>query len=170
MPNSLFKVLKAQIQEELSSLDDVHAALTRRVGWLSEPRTSDPYLVEDIFAALAMTLHDLYTGSERILLRIINHIDGGIPKTEEWHREALRRATLPVPGVRGPILSDSSICDFLSELRGLRHVIRNVYVHRLKRENLLNLGKQAVEFYPRFRSEIKRFIASLESENLGRTS
>jgi len=151
------------------SLDVVYAALSRRVGWLSEPRASDPYLVEDMFAALAMTLHDLYTGSERILLRIISHMDGGIPKSEEWHREVLRKATMPVPEVRGPILSDKTIYEFLSELRGLRHVIRNVYVHRLKGESLLSLGRQSVEFYPRFRSEIERFMASFESEGRNQT-
>jgi len=41
-------------------------------------------------------------------------------------------------------------------------VIRNVYVHQLKHENLLNLGKEAVEFYLRFRKEIDEFMASLE--------
>jgi len=72
------------------SLDVVYAALSRRVGWLSEPRASDPYLVEDMFAALAMTLHDLYTGSERILLRIISLI----PPTQSQHKVPLKRVRL----------------------------------------------------------------------------
>jgi hypothetical protein len=117
-------------------------------------------LIEDVFAALAMTLHDMYTGCERILLLLISELDGGIPKSDEWHREVLRQASLPIPGIRGPILSDKETTDFLSELRGLRHVIRNVYVHRLKRENLLSLGKSAVDFYPRFKQEIEKFMAS----------
>jgi len=112
---------------------------------------------------LAMTLHDMYTGCERILLHLISNIDGGIPKSDEWHREVLRQASLPIPGIRGPILSDKATCDFLSELRGLRHVIRNVYVHRLKRENLLSLGKSAVDYYPRFKQEIEQFMASHEA-------
>ena len=161
MPNSLLSVLKAQIEDELANLDDLNGALNRRVDWLFEQKITDPYLVEDIFAALAMTLHDLYTGCERVLLRLISNIDGGIPKSSEWHREVLRQATLAVPNVRGPILSNKETFDFLSELRGLRHVIRNVYVHRLKRENLLSLGKSAVQFYPRFKQEIENFMASL---------
>ncbi|MBW1962887.1 MAG: hypothetical protein JRH18_23690 [Deltaproteobacteria bacterium] len=107
--------------------------------------------MEDVYAALAMSLHDLYTGCERILLRLISNIDGGIPKSKKWHLELLRQATLPISEIRGPILSDKENYEFLSELRGLRHVIRNVYVYRLKRENLLRFGKLAVEFYPRFK-------------------
>lgn len=161
----MLKVLKTQIEGEISSLDDLHAALSRRVGWLLERKIADPFLVEDVFAALAMTLHDLYTGSERILLRPISNIDGGIPKSDEWHRELLRQATLAVPDLRGPIISEKDVYEFLSELRGLRHVIRNVYVHRLKRENLLKLGQLAVELYPRFKQEIERFMASLVPDN-----
>lgn len=97
MQNSSLRIPKARIEDELASLDDLHAALSRRVDWLFERKISDPYLIEDVFAALAMTLHDLYTGCERILLHLISNIDGGIPKSGEWHREVLRQATLPVP-------------------------------------------------------------------------
>jgi hypothetical protein len=129
MQNSLLKVLKARVNDELSGLDNLHSVLRRRVDWLSEQKVTDPYLVEDVFAALAITLHDLYTGCERILLSLITNIDGGIPKSAEWHRELLKQANLSIPQVRGPIISDKDTYEFLSDLRGLRHVIRNDYVH-----------------------------------------
>jgi len=162
MQNSLLKILKAQIEDEMSGLDELHVALNRRVTWLVEGKVADPYLVEDIFAALAMNIHAFYTGCERILLRLINNIDGGISRSAEWHQELLRQATLNIPGVRGPIIARQDIYEFLSELRGLRHIIRNVYTHQLKRDNLLSLAKLAMNFHPRFKQEIIRFMNSLE--------
>jgi hypothetical protein len=121
-------------------------------------------LIEDVFAALALTMHSFYTGCERILMRLISNIDGGMTRSGEWHQQLLRQATLSIPEIRGPILSNMEVYEFLSELRGLRHVIRNVYTNQLKRESLLDFGKRALQIYPQFKRQVEEFISSLASE------
>lgn len=165
MQNSFLKILKAQVENELVSLDELHISLNRRVAWLVEGKVTDPFLIEDIFAALAMSLHAFYTGCERIVLRLLNNIDGGLVKSSEWHQELLRQAALPIPDIRSPILTDPEVLEFLSELRGLRHVIRNLYINQLKKENLLEIGKMVKGIYPKFKMDIDRFLATLEPDS-----
>lgn len=162
MQNDLFAVLKAQIVDELSMLDELCEALHRRVSWLVAGKISDPYLMEDVFSALALSLHTFYTGCERILVRLVNNLDGGVPKSPDWHQGLLRQTTLTIPGIRGPIISNLGIYEFLSELRGLRHVIRNIYLKQLRRENLLSFGQEAIRLYPQIKQEIVQFMESFE--------
>lgn len=164
MQNSLLKVLSAQIKDELTQLDETYALLERRVSWLSDEKITDPYLIEDVFAALALTMHSFYTGCERILIRLISNIDGGMTKSGEWHRQLLRQASLAIHGVRAPIISTQEVYEFLYELRGLRHVIRNVYTNQLKPESLLDFGKRTLQIYPEFKRQVEEFMSSLESE------
>ncbi len=163
MQNSLSKVLSAQIKDELSQLDETYALLERRVSLLSDSRITDPYLIEDVFAALALTMHSFYTGCERILVRLISNIDGGMTKSGEWHRQLLRQASLAIHEVRAPIISTPEVYEFLHELRGLRHVIRNVYTNQLKPESLLHFGKRTLLIYPECKRQVEEFMSSLES-------
>jgi len=81
--------------------------------------------------SLALKLHNFYTGCERIFTRISEELNGGVPKSPEWHVHLLRKMTLEIEGVRPAVLLKETAA-ILDEYRSFRHVVRNIYGFEIK--------------------------------------
>jgi hypothetical protein len=81
--------------------------------------------------SLALKLHNFYTGCERIFTRISEELNGGLPKSHDWHVRLLRKMTLDIDGIRPPVLSKET-ASILDEYRSFRHVVRNIYGFEIK--------------------------------------
>ncbi len=90
--------LKKQVHvelEQLTQLLNTYQPLFKKC--LSE--SPDPIEI----SALAAMLHAFYNGIENIFKRISTELDGGLAKTEIWHRTLLN--SMALPGASRPRLS-----------------------------------------------------------------
>ena len=67
---------------------------------LREEFDAAPREMDDTYGirARASIMHDFYTGVERIFIRIAEELNGGVPRSEQWHRQLLADMTLDLPG------------------------------------------------------------------------
>lgn len=108
-------------------------------------------------------LHDFYTCCERIFRRIALDMNGGLEETEQWHKALSYRMTLPVEGIRPPVLSEELAAE-LDEYLAFRHVFRNIYGFELKGERIIRLSKRLPHVAGRLKEEIGAFRKLLEEE------
>jgi hypothetical protein len=64
-----------------------------------------PEAREDRELAIGKHVHDAYSAAEKALERLIELVDGDVPKGRSFHRDLIRRAAHPVEGLRPAIIS-----------------------------------------------------------------
>lgn len=114
--------------------------------------------------AVGLSLHGLYTGTERIFENISKVIDKKpVGKSASWHENLLKQMCQEIPEVRKAIIGKSSFV-LLNELRGFRHVVRSRYGNRLNTQKVLDLTAKIPNGYLELGKELKQFIADLPKE------
>lgn len=108
--------------------------------------------------ARASILHDFYTGIERIFVRVAEELNGGVPRSEQWHRQLLTDMTLDLPGVRPPVISDILAESLVPFLR-FRHLFRNLYGFILDPSRIAELEAKLSGVFENFMREINSFLA-----------
>jgi hypothetical protein len=83
---------------------------------------ADPVTV----GAAALYLQNFYTAVEESLKRVALELDGGIPASDDWHRELLGQMALAIEAVRPRVIDDALHAD-LDLLRRFRHLVRHAY-------------------------------------------
>lgn len=157
MTNELSR-LAYRVRDNLLEID----SLLQRIdeAWRRFISSADDYYLD----AVALNLHDLYSGVERIFELIAEVIDMDKPKGENWHLALLTQMANEVPGVRPAVISGTSLQE-LNEYRGFRHVVRNVYTYRFDSEKIDRLVGKAPEMYNRVRTELLAFSDFLEESD-----
>lgn len=121
----------------------------------SAPRDmSDSYSVR----ARGSILHDFYTGIERIFIRIADELNGGVPRSEQWHRQLLTDMTLELPGIRPAVVS-KTLADSLGPFLRFRHLFRNLYGFVLDPERVREIESRLPGAYAHFVAEIELFLS-----------
>jgi hypothetical protein len=146
--------IRVEIEDELSALDRLGVEHDSMKSHRDEPFLS---------RSRASVLHDLYTGFERIFIRIADEIGGGIPKSDQWHRELLRDMALEMPELRPQVISRKLHDSLLPYLR-FRHLFRNVYGFVLDADKLDALDAGFPEVLGQFQQEIRAFLSWLDAE------
>jgi hypothetical protein len=149
----LARRLAAEVEAELSSLLRLGQELS------SAPTDCDTFSLR----ARASILHDFYTGVERIFVRIAEELNGGVPRSEQWHRQILHDMTLELQDVR-PAVITSQLAAELGEFLRFRHVFRNVYGFVLEADRMRPLQECLVGVLDRFLIEIRMFNAWMLGE------
>jgi len=144
----LARRLAAEIEAELAALAVL--ADERRAA----PTGTDTYALR----ARASILHDLYTGVERILMRIAEELNGGVPRGEQWHRQLLKDMTLALAEIRPPVIT-AELAEALGEYLRFRHVFRNLYGFVLDGERMRPLEEGFDAVLERFVAQIRAFNA-----------
>jgi len=114
------------------------------------------------YAALGYTLHNIYGCVENACLRISKFFENGLSK-DNWHRDLLNRMLLDISGIR-PAFFTREEYDFFDELRGFRHVFRNIYNKNIDVHRLIALQKRVdeqCEIY--FTRAVERYMKILEN-------
>ncbi len=149
------RVLIERIHQELQELQIV---LTRiNDVWERARRSSDDYYLDSV----ALNLHGFYSGFERIFALIAETIDKEIPQGEKWHLLLLERMQADKTGVRPAVISSAS-WKTLNELRGFRHVVRNVYTHKFDPDKVGKLVTDVPSLFDRLKAELTAFANFLE--------
>jgi hypothetical protein len=147
--------LVRRIHQELAELervlDRIHA------GWELFRRSNDDLNLDGV----ALNLHGLYSGFERLFTHIGETIDGNLPQGAEWHKLLLGQMNREIPGVRPAVISTEP-GKFLDELRRFRHIVRNVYTHHIDPERLEKLVRGSSETFAQLKAEISAFATFLE--------
>jgi hypothetical protein len=113
------------------------------------------------YGALAYTLHNLYCLFENYFLRIAKFFENALDP-ETWHRDLVRRMALEIRGVR-PAFMDDGLAHDIDELRGFRHVFRNLYQTSLDPQRIQALQARLKSTVDRFAEAHQRFIEKIRA-------
>ena len=106
-------------------------------------------------------LNDFYTFVENIAKTVAARVDGGIPGGDDWHRELLEQMSLPIPGLRPPLLSGDTVA-LLNKFRAFRHVFRNIYGFRLDAERTLEQVRGLHRTVLALNSDLDQFVSGID--------
>lgn len=142
-----------------AGIDDLETLVHRiKEGWVRAEHNGDTYY----FDSVALNLHGLYSGLERLFEIIAINIDGSIPKGENWHQGLLKQISMEVPEIRPAVISEASFLA-LNELRGFRHVVRNVYTFNFNPLKIQKLVENTPIFFNRVKAELVAFADFLDN-------
>ena len=110
--------------------------------------------------SLALKLHNFYTGCERIFLRVVDDINGGVSRSQDWHKRLLKSMSLEIENIRPPVILKSTAKD-LEEFLAFRHVGRNIYGFEIDSERLKTLISKVEGVYEKFRKDIEKLLRFL---------
>lgn len=140
----LARRLARELEREIEDLtrlgDELHEA----------PGGDDTYSLR----ARGSILHDFYSGIERVLIRIAEELNGGVPRGAGWHRQLLEDMELEIPDVRPAVVSHG-LREQLNEFLRFLHV----YGFVLQAERMATLEQEFDAVPDRFVSEMRSFVA-----------
>ena len=146
-----------RIRSELANIEGVVARVRRAMEASAEDAVdSDLY-----WDAVALNLHDFYTGLERVLRHIATEVDGHLPTGGEWHQELLRQMAIPLPRIRPAIFSNETI-KRLDEYLRFRHVVRHVYAFEFDPQRIKPLAEALTGDFAQVKGELAVFIDYLK--------
>ncbi len=122
---------------------------------LSTPKSSKKKRVYE--ESLALKLHNFYTGCERIFQKIADDINGGVPRSIDWHKRLLKSMSLEIENIR-PLAISRETARALEEYLAFRHVVRNIYGFEIDSERLKGLISRVYDTHERFKKDINIFI------------
>ena len=140
--------IRREVEDELALLERLP------VEYASIPSSIEEWIRIRTKASL---LHDFYTGLERIFSRIAQELNGGVPNTEQWHRDLLKDMSLDLEGIRPPVISKELFNDLLPFLR-FRHLFRNLYGFELDWDRMSALDRDFPAISARSFSETRSFL------------
>ncbi len=155
-----YQVLARRIEQELADLQRTQAVIQRH--WESVASASsdqDAYL-----NSVALNLHGLYSGLERVFELIAVELDGGALGGDAWHAELLRQMAIAVPDVRPAVLQPATAAE-LDELRRFRHLIRNIYATNIDPERIRPLVTGLPALWQRVQQDLEPFVNFLYGLN-----
>jgi len=148
--------LVMRLRQELDELQRILQRINE--GWERSRRSSeDDYYIDGV----ALNLHGLYSGFERIFVQIAEIIDDDLPQGEDWHKLLLGQMKIEMPGIRPAVIS-TEMWDVLDDLRKFRHVVRNVYTHHLDPVQLGKLVRSSTDSFEKLHAELSAFARFLE--------
>lgn len=116
--------------------------------------------IDSHLKAIALTMHSIYSGYEKIIEMLVKGLDGDVPTAIEYHSALLKRATYEVPDVRPPIISEETFL-LLNALRAYRHKLRRIYTYLISPKKVLDLTEGAIRTFDLFERDwgiFKEFI------------
>ncbi len=114
---------------------------------------------EDRELAIGKLVHDACSAAEKALERLVELVDGELPKGSSFHRDLIRRAAGPVQGGRDAMITPET-ANALARLVAFRHVFRHIY-GGFEYERAASMVPLAAATIPRLRDELTAFAAAI---------
>ncbi len=156
--NHPYKVLATRIEQELIELEKVVNRVKRAINAINDNTENQDLFLDSV----ALSLHDFYTGLERVFSQIATTVDQTIPSGKNWHRELLNQMGKQVENLRPQILSKITIQE-LDEYRRFRHVVRNVYGFEFEITRIEPLVNSLLPCFTNVKNELLDFVQILEA-------
>ncbi len=147
--------LAERISDELSELERIIGRAQE--GWRRYYQLSDDLYLDGV----ALNLHSLYGGLERLFELIATSVDRSLPQGANWHRVLLEQMAVEVLNVRPAVISETT-CEALDEYRGFRHVVRHIYTFQFDAARIKQLVEGASAVFAQARSELLAFANFLK--------
>jgi hypothetical protein len=154
MPDDPVLALKSLVEDELRTLERVVDRVREALESLSERPTQLEV------RGLASYLHDFYTGVESIFERIAVRIDGGLPKSAQWHIDLLDQMAEAREGVR-PAVIDTRLWGLLKEYLEFRHFLRHAYGYELSWLKMRPLAEGMADIFAQLDRGLREFFRAL---------
>ncbi|MDJ0597536.1 MAG: hypothetical protein QNJ37_01635 [Crocosphaera sp.] len=156
--NHPYKILAKRIEQELIELEKVVNRVKRAINAINDNTENQDLFLDSV----ALSLHDFYTGLERVFSQIATTVDQTIPSGKNWHRELLNQMGKQVENLRPQILSKITIQE-LDEYRRFRHVVRNVYGFEFEITRIEPLVNSLLPCFTNVKNELLDFVQILEA-------
>lgn len=131
-------------------LRDVEQAVKRvQVAWQEYDSSGNDLYLDSV----ALNLHSVYNGLERLFQGIATTLDNQLPSGDGWHKALLEQMASDVPEVRPAVISDTTFVSLDNYCR-FRHVVRNVYSYRLDPEQIKPLVENVGETFSQTQQEL----------------
>lgn len=154
--STVYDQVAERIRDELETLEQIVARTLD--AWSRVQRMPGERAYVD---SVALNLHGVYSGVERLFELIARHVDDKLPSSVTWHRDLLEQMARDLPGVR-PAVIDKDSAEALDELRRFRHLVRNVYTVNLAPEKMDGLLSGLPALWSKLRAELLAFADFLE--------
>jgi hypothetical protein len=159
-----YLLLKGKLPEELGHFTQIEKKL-EELGLYPEVKTSvvkGLSLNDEIVSTyLGSLLHAYYDHTEKVFKLIAKNIDGCVPDGESWHKELLDQMAIAIPEKRPAVLNKPAQ-QLLEELRGFRHVYRNVYGDNLDPIRIENLVRKLPMIAKNLKEDLDSFIHTMD--------
>ncbi len=156
--NKAYQVLSQRIRQELIELEKVVNRTNRAIEAVYNNEENQDLFLDSV----ALSIHDFYTGLERIFSQIATTVDQTIPSGKNWHRELLKQMGKAIENLRPRILSAITI-EQLDEYRRFRHVVRNVYGFEFEITRIEPLVNSLEQCFTNVKNELLDFVQILEA-------
>jgi hypothetical protein len=150
--------LGKEIEIELKNLNRLTGEMEDLVAGFSE----EPDVVQT--RAAGSILHDFYSGVEKLFERIAIHIDGELPKGEDWHAELLSRMGRFSDKISGETVIDQELLAKLKEYLRFRHLFRNIYGFQLKWKRFEGLSLSLSDILGKLKVSVDAFVEKLDEK------
>jgi hypothetical protein len=154
---SHYQELVDRIRGEISDLD----YLVQKVLKVWENSQKSPDELEIYMDSVALNLHGIYSGIERIFELIVRRVDQNMPAGDLWHRQLLKQVSQDKRDIRPSVIGPESFV-FMDELRRFRHLVRNVYTFNLLPDKIEPVISGLTGVWPRVKAEILAFADFLD--------
>jgi len=141
----------SKIEEELFEIKTL--VLRTLKAWESAERTSDDLYLDSV----ALNLHGIYSGIEKIFELIAKDIDSSVPSGDSWHIELLKQMATEIKQVRPAVIRKQTY-ELLNEYRGFRHVVRNVYTYNISIRKLTPLVEDLPNTFDCVKGDLDDFL------------
>lgn len=142
------------VENDLKFISGEIEILKRKMDRLKDEKDAEN--IDSHIKAIALTLHSIYTGYEKILEILIKGIDGDLPTAIDYHTALLKRATYEIPEVRPQIISDETF-NLLNMLRAYRHKLRRIYTYLISSDKVISLVETAFKSWESFNRDWETF-------------
>jgi hypothetical protein len=159
-PDRLIDLI-AELQSEILSIEKLAADLMET--WKTLPKETREKKIYE--SAIALNLHNFYTGAEKVFERIADDLNGGVPGGREWHKRLLHSMTLELPDLRPPVISGETEIA-MHEFLAFRHIVRNIYAFEIDSERLALLMKRFPNALMLFKGDVECFIDFLRRQKI----
>lgn len=149
MDKERLNVLKVQIEAQVMEIENIYTKLDER------RRKRGKAGVE----STGYQLHNLYCAFEDLFKIIADTFENHILDKSHYHVEILKRMTLPIEGVRPPLLSHENYV-LLDNLRAFRHFFRHAYSYELDERKVRIVLEDAFKLRATYKQDIKAFLDS----------
>ncbi|MBU4269176.1 MAG: hypothetical protein KJ808_10070 [Acidobacteria bacterium] len=143
-------LLKAEIDAQVIEIDHIFTRIEER------KKKKGKVAVESI----GYQLHNLYCAFEDLFKIVAEAFENHIQDKSRYHVELLRRMTIPIEGVRPPLLGQES-SSLLENLRSFRHFFRHAYSYELDERKVKIVLEDAFKLKEIYQRDINSFLNNL---------
>lgn len=150
-----YRAVAGRIRQEL---DDVREVADRAAAaWERYEATGDEHYLDSV----ALNLHDVYVGFERLFEDIARRVDQSVPDGPHWHQELLDQMSSTIADTRPTVLTPETRRQ-LERYQGFRHVVRNVYAAEFDPDQIEPLVRRLPAVCDATVSDLAAFADALE--------